>query len=128
MAAGLATTNVLIGVMMAMSVVQTLLIVVAGIAAFGLYRRFATLLSSLDVREMRQTVTKVNGILDEVKAVLQRVDRSVERVDAALHSSMDAAEALGSGVRAKTRWIAGASRGLSVLIRELLRSRLHEQM
>jgi hypothetical protein len=96
MAGSLATTNVLLGVMIALSAVQTLLIVGAGIVAFNLYRRVAKSIDGVDLQELQHTLTKVNAVLDEV-------------------------EVIASGVRAKTRWLAVAGRGLGVLLTALLR-------
>ena len=103
MGGSVATTNVLIGVMAAMSVLQTMLIVGAGIAAFSLYRRVVTLIDDVDPREIRQAVTKVNEVLDAVR------------------STVDTAEAIGSGVQAKARWLSRVGRGLSVFVVELLK-------
>ncbi len=123
----LATTNVLVAVIMAMIVVQTMLIVGAGVAAFGLYRRISRLIDGIDPHAVRQTVTKASAILDEVQTVLTRVDREVERVEAVFQSTVNVAEAVGSGVRAKSRWLVGAGRGLGVLVSELLKPRSRQR-
>ncbi len=127
MAGSLATTNVLIGVMMAMSVLQTLLIIGAGIMGFTMYRRVTSAIREVDPREVRQAVMRVNAILDEVKTVLERVNHDVERVESVVHSAIDAAEAVGINVRAKTRWVVGAGRGLGVLFTEILKPRQRSQ-
>src|SRR2546429_4448291 len=98
MIGNLATTNILIGVIMAMSVIQTGLIVGAGIAFFLLYRRAATLVDQVDRRQVVRAVASVNEILEDVKAISARVRHDLERVEHAVQSTVNAGQTIGSSL------------------------------
>jgi hypothetical protein len=46
------TTNLLLGIMAAVSVLQGLLLIGAGVAAFVVYRRVTTLVADLEARQI----------------------------------------------------------------------------
>src|SRR3954469_9064598 len=98
MTGSLATTNVLIGVMMAMSVIQTGMLLGAGIGMFLLYRRVASLINAVDTRDVNRAIARTNEILDDVKELSSRVTHDVERVEDAVQSTIDRAHAIRTGV------------------------------
>jgi hypothetical protein len=122
----LETTNLLLGIMAVVSVLEGLLIVGAGIALFTVYRRVMTLIDGLETRQIAPAMARVNAILDDVKSVSATVKGESERVDQAIRSTIDrvddAADRVRSNVRAKTSWIVGVVRGLRVAIEEVLHS------
>jgi len=126
MTGNLGTTNLLLGVMAAVSVLEALLIVGAGIAIFAVYRRVITLVDGLETRQVAPAMARVNAILDDVKSVSAKVKEESERVDQAIRSTIDrvddTADRVRSNVRAKTSWIIGAMRGLRVAVEEMLHS------
>jgi hypothetical protein len=73
-------------------------------------------------------MVRVNAILDDVKGVTNKVKEETERVDQAIHSTMDrlddTADRMRWNVRAKTSRIIGFIRGVRVVIENLLH---HEQ-
>ena len=127
----LATTNLLLGIMAAVSVLQALVIIGVGIAAWSVYRRVTEIVSGLEQRQVAPAMARVNAILDDVKGVTTKVREETERVDQVIRTTMDrvddTAERVRSNVRAKTSWVVGIVRGLRVTIEELLRSR-HQPM
>jgi hypothetical protein len=110
MEANLATTNLLLGILAVVSVLEALLLVGAGIAAFVLYRRVMDLVVGLEQR-VAPTMARVNAILDDVKDVTAKVKEETERVDHAIRTTMDrvddTADRVRSNVRAKTSQIIG---------------------
>jgi len=122
----LETTNLLLGIMAAVSVLEGLLIIGAGIAMFLVYRRVTALVEGIETRQVAPVVARVNAILDDVKGVSAKVKEESERVDHAIRSTIDrvddTADRLRSNVRAKTSWIIGVMRGLRVTIEEVLHS------
>jgi hypothetical protein len=70
-------------------------------------------------------MVRVNAILDDVKGVTRTVRDETERVDHAIHSTMDriddTADRVRSNVRAKTSRLIGILRGARVAIETLLR-------
>jgi len=127
----LATTNLLLGIMAAVSVLQALLIIGVGIACWTVYRRVMEVVNGLEQRQVAPAMERVNAILEDVKGVTAKVREETERVDQAIRTTMDrvddTAERVRSNVRAKTSWVVGIVRGLRVTIEELLHSR-HQPM
>ena len=123
MEANLATTNLLLGIMAAVSVLEALLLVGVGIAAFVVYRRVTVLLNGLEPR-VAPTMARVNAILDDVKDVSAKVKAETERVDTAIHDTIDridnTADRVRSNVRAKTSALVGFIRGLRVALEGVL--------
>src|SRR5688500_16090702 len=66
---GLDTTNVLLGIMAAVSVLEALLLIGAGVGIFLVYRRVMTLVNELEQRQVAPAMARVNAILDDVKIV-----------------------------------------------------------
>jgi len=122
----LETTNVLLGIMAVVSVLEGLLIIGAGIAMFSVYRRVTTLIEGIETRQVAPVMARVNAILDDVKSVSAKVKDESERVDQAIRSTIDrvddTADRVRSNVRAKTSWMIGVMRGLRVTIGEVLHS------
>jgi hypothetical protein len=127
METNLGTTNLLLGIMAAASVLEALLIAAVTFAAFTIYRRVLEVVEGLEKRQVAPAMARVNSILDDVKEVTSKVKSETERVDMAIHSTMDrlddTADRVRSNVRAKTSRIVGFVRGLRVAIEGLLRSR-----
>src|SRR5579885_1324991 len=88
MTGNLATTNLLLGIMAAVSVLEALLVIGIGIAAVIVYRRVMELLAGLETRQVAPAMARVNAILDDVKGVTTKVREETERVDQAIRSTM----------------------------------------
>jgi hypothetical protein len=125
MEAQLGTTNLLLGIMAAVSLLEALALIGAGIAGWTLYQRVTTLITELETRHVTPAMSRVNVILDDVRAVTSRVRDETERVDHAIRSTMDrvddTADRVRSNVRAKTSRVVGFVRGVRVAIETMLR-------
>jgi hypothetical protein len=130
MSGELGTTNLLLGIMAAVSVLEALVIIGLGVAGFMAYRRVMELVAGLETRQMAPAMARVNAILDDVKDVTAKVKEETERVDQAIHHTMDriddTADRVRSNVRAKTSWMVGIVRGLRVAIEGMLQTRHHQ--
>jgi hypothetical protein len=126
MAGELATTNLLLGIMAAVSVLEALVIIGIGVAAFMAYRKVMEVVAGIEARQVAPAMVRVNAILEDVKAVSARVKEETERVDQAIHSTMDrldtTADRVRSNVREKTSRLVGFVRGLRVAIEGMLHS------
>jgi hypothetical protein len=126
MAGELATTNLLLGIMAAVSVLEALAIIGMGIAGFMAYKKVMEVVNGIEARQVAPAMARVNAILEDVKAVSARVKEETERVDHAIHSTMDrldnTADRVRSNVRAKTSRFVGFIRGLRVAIEGMLHS------
>ena len=126
MAGNLGTTNIFLGIMAAVSVLEALVVIGLGVAVFMVYRRVMDLVNGLEVRQIAPAMTRVNAILDDLKEVSAKVKEEADRVDVAIHRTIervdDTADRVRSTVRAKTSWVVGVIRGLRVAIEGVLHS------
>jgi len=129
MSGELATTNLLLGIMAAVSVLEALLVIGMGIAGFMVYRRVMDLVNGLETRQVAPAMARVNAILDDVKGVTAKVKEETERVDQAIRTTIDrvddTADRVRYNVRAKTSRVVGFIRGLRVAMESMLHTR-HE--
>jgi hypothetical protein len=120
----LGTTNVILGIMAAVSVLEALLLVGVGVASYLVYRRVMDLINGLEARQVAPAMARVNAILDDVKVVSAKVKYESERVDYAIRSTMnrvdDTADRVRTNVRAKTSRIVGFVRGARVALETML--------
>jgi hypothetical protein len=123
----LGTTNLLLGVMAVVSVLEALVVIGMGVAGLIMYRRVMELVNGLEERHIVPLRTRVDQILDDVKGVTERVKEETDRVDHAIRTTIDrvddTADRVRATVRAKTSRIVGVVRGIRVMIEELLHSR-----
>jgi uncharacterized protein YoxC len=126
MSAELGTTNLLLGIMAAVSVLEALLLIGIGIAGVMVYRRVMDLVNGLETRQIAPAMARVNAILEDVKGVTAKVREETERVDQAIRTTMDrvddTADRVRSNVRAKTSRLVGLIRGARVAIESILQT------
>jgi len=129
MEGNLGTTNIMLGIIAAVSVLEALLVIGVGIAGFVAYRRVMVVVNGLEANHIAPTVARVNAILDDVKGVTAKVKEETDRVDHAIRTTMDrvddTAERVRWNVRAKTSRVVGFLRGLRVALEGLLTT--HQQ-
>ena len=120
----LGTTNLFLGIMAAVSVLQALVLIGAGIAGFMAYRKVMALVNTLEEQHVAPAMSRVNTILDDVKVVSARVKEEAERVDHAIHTTIDrvddTVDRMRWNMRAKTSRIVGIVRGARVAIESML--------
>jgi hypothetical protein len=134
MSAELGTTNLLLGIMAAVSVLEALVIIGMGIAALMAYRRVMevvergmVLADGIEARQVAPAMMRINAILDDVKDVTAKVKEETERVDHAIHTTIDriddTAGRVRTNVRARTSALVGFIRGARGAIEGLLAAR-----
>ena len=123
----LGTTNLLLGIMAVVSVLEALVVVGMGVAGWIMYRRVSELVNGLEERHIVPLRARVDAILDDVKGVTEKVKDETDRVDHAIRATIDrvddTADRVRATVRAKTSRIVGFVRGLRVAIEGILHSR-----
>ena len=124
------TTNVLLGIMAGVSVLEALLLVGMGVGGYLVYSRVMTLISDLEARQIAPLRERVDAILDDVKAVTARVSQQTERVDHAISGTMgrvdETAERVKGSVRDKVNHAVGVVRGVRAIFASLFRTDGHE--
>ena len=93
-AGNLDTTNLLLGIMAAVSVLEALVLIGVGFMAYRLYMHAMQTIREIEARQVAPLVVRVNalmdrvdGILGDVKEVTTRVSDRTERVDAAIRNT-----------------------------------------
>ncbi len=124
MQGNLDTTNIFLGMIAVVSVLETLLLIGVGIAAFLVYRRTMALINGIEERQVAPAMARVNAILDDAKTVSARVKEETERVDQAIHTTMDrvddTVDRMRANVRVKTSRLVGLVRGARVALETIL--------
>jgi hypothetical protein len=124
MSGELGTTNLFLGIMAVISVLEGLVVIGIGVAGFLAYRRVMALVEGLEARQIAPAMVRVHAILDDVKGVTARVREETERVDQRIHDTIDriddTADRVRSNVRAKTSRVVGFIRGLRVALESMM--------
>jgi len=132
------TTNILLGIMAAVSVLQALVLVGACVMALRLYRQTLKTITDIEQRQIAPLtaavaalVGTVDGILVDVKDVTARVARQTERVENAVQHTVHAAEdtaqrTFGSAAPGVLR-IAKLAFGVTCAVQDLFRGQRSRQ-
>jgi len=122
----LSTTNILLGIMAAVSVLEALVLIGLGVGGFLAYRRAMQLVTDLESRQVEPLRQKVEGILADVKTVTSRVTQQTERVDHAISGTIErvdeTAERVKDSVVDKMNSAVGVVRGVRAAIMAVLGS------
>ena len=122
--ANLDTTNVLLGIMAAVSVLEALLLIGLGVGGFMVYRRVMQGVSDLETRQIAPLRAQVDAILLDVKSVTARVSQQTERVDHAIsgtiHRVDETADRVKGSLRDKVNQAVGMVRGIRAVIASIL--------
>jgi len=122
--ANLDTTNVLLGIMTAVSVLEALLLIGLGVGGFMVYRRVMQVVSDLETRQIAPLRAQVDAILLDVKSVTARVSQQTERVDHAIsgtiHRVDETADRVKGSLRDKVNQAVGMVRGIRAVIASIL--------
>jgi len=105
-AGNLDTTNLLLGIMAAVSVLEALLLIGVGVMAYRLYGQAMRTIRDIEARQIAPLVarvdalmTRVDAILVDVKDVTARVTDRAGRVDAAIRHTMGRVDETAGRVR-----------------------------
>lgn len=126
------TTNLLLAIMAAVSVLQGLLLIGAGIFAFRIYRQVMQTIRDVEERQVAPLVARVqtligtvDHILGDVKTVTGAVTRQTERVDAAIDQTIHRVDETAGRVRASVGTRIGHLIGLVHSARAVIESVMH---
>ena len=127
MTGNLDTTNLFLGIMAVVSVLQALLLIAAGVMGWRLYTRAMQTVRDIEDRQVAPLVarvnvlmTKVDGILADVKGITARVEHQTERVDTAIHQTIDRVGETAGRVRSSVAGRVNSVLGLVHAARDLV--------
>jgi hypothetical protein len=126
MVVDLHTTNLLIGIIAVVSVLEALVCIGLGVGGYMAYRRVMQLVTDLEARQVEPLREKVEAILADVKAVTARVTEQTERVDHAISGTIErvdeTAERVKDSVVDRVHAAVGVIRGIRAAIMAVLGS------
>lgn len=128
------TTNILLGIMAAVSVLQAFVVIGVAVFAFRLYRRAMRTIEGIEERhivpiklQISALIARIDGIAGDVKAVSGRVSRQTERVDLAIHDTIhrvdETAERVRDSIGARIYQLMGLVHGVSRAVQSLFNGR-----
>jgi len=120
----LATTNVMLGIIAVVSLLQGILIVGGIVGVFLIYRRVMEVVNGLESRQIAPAMARVNAILDDIKGVSETVKVEADRMDQAIHDTIAGVEQtvdrVRSGARAGAGRVVGVVRGARAAVSTLI--------
>jgi uncharacterized protein YoxC len=108
----LTTTNVWLGILAIVSLLEFLMIVVAGLLGYKLYKQVTTTIETMERVHIAPLRARVDGILDEVQAVTDKVKHAQESVTEALKQVAGTGTMVAGAVKSRTWPIIGIIQGL----------------
>jgi hypothetical protein len=129
--ANLDTTNLLLGIMAVVSVLEALLLVAVGVMAWKLYRQAMQTVHEIEQRQVAPLRARVealmgtvDGILVDVKRVTESVGAQTERVNSAISTTIDrvdeTADRVKGSVRERINQAIGMARGIRAIVMSVL--------
>ena len=120
------TTNLLLGIMAGVSVLEALVLIGICVGGFMMYRRVMKMVEEVETRHIAPLREKADAILEDVKTVTARVSQQTERVDHAIsgtiHRVDETADRVKGSVRDRVNQAVGMVRGIRAVIMSLLGS------
>ena len=92
MEASLTTTNVLLGVIAAVSLLEGLAVIGFFLGAFLLYRRIVHIIGGIEERQVAPTAARINAILDDIKDVTSTLKDQAGRAEWVVSSLVDSVQ------------------------------------
>ena len=86
--ADLSTTNILLGIMAVVSLLEALALIVVIGGGVLLYRRLCKLLAGIEERQIAPVAARVSAILDDVKGVSATVKGATDAADSSVRGGL----------------------------------------
>ncbi len=122
----LTTTNVLLGIIAAVSVLEALVLIGVAYAGYRLYRQSQQVMRDVERQYVAPLAMRVNGVLDDVKDITTRVSAQTDRVDSAIRATIDrvdtTADRMRSGVTQRVGRAVAIARGVRTAMSAFIRS------
>jgi hypothetical protein len=115
----LTTTNVWLGILAVVSLIEFLMIAAAGLFAFKAYKQVMNMMESVERVHIAPLRARVDGILDEVEVITGKVKHAQESVSAAFHTAGVATSILTTTMKSKTWPILGLIKGVRIVANSL---------
>ena len=118
----LSTTNMWLGLLAVVSVLEFLMIVGAGLFAYKMYKQVMTTVETIERVHIAPLRARVDGILDEVQVVTEKVKHAQESVSDVLRHVTGTGSMVADTVRSKAWPILGVIQGLRTAANTVMRN------
>src|SRR5436853_7798750 len=116
----LTMTNVWLGILAVISLIEFLMIAAGGLFAYKAYKQLMTAVEAVERVHIAPLRARVDAILDEVEIITGKVKHAQESMAAALHTATSAGSVLADTVKARAWPIFGVIRGVRTVASALL--------
>ncbi len=122
----LSTTNLFLGIIALVSILEALAIIVGGLLAFRMVRQIQEQVRRIEERQFAPIMRQVEGILEDVRSVTARVHEETERVNHQIHRTIERVDETADLVRARLgdriRRVVAAVRGARAAVESIISS------
>jgi type IV secretory pathway TrbL component len=123
----LTMTNVWLGILAVVSLIEFLIIAAAGFMAFRAYKQVMVVVQNIERDHVAPLRARVDAILDEVQVITGKVRHAQDSVSAALHTASSAGSIIAGSVKAKAWPIIGVLRGVRNIASTMFSDGKHDQ-
>jgi hypothetical protein len=118
----LTTTNVWLAILAIVSLLEFVMIAAAGFFAYKLYRQVTTVVETVERVHIAPLRARVDGLLDQVQAMTDKVKHAEESVGDAFKHLSGAGNIVADAVRAKAWPIVGIIQGVRVAANAIMKN------
>ena len=116
----LTMTNVWLGILAVISLIEFLMIAAVGLLAYKAYKQMITVVENVERMHIAPVRARVDAILDEVEVITGRVKHAQDSVTAALHTAASAGSIFATSVKSKTWPILSVIKGVRMAAAAIL--------
>jgi hypothetical protein len=120
-------TNTWLGILAVISLIQFLALCVAGFLAYRMYQKAMTTLETVERVHIAPLRARVDGMLDQVQLMTDKVRHAQESVSDALRHVTGTGSAVAGAVKTKAWPIVGILQGLKSVANTMMGNGRHEQ-
>jgi len=119
-------TNTWLAILAVISLIQFLIVCVAGFLAFRLYKQAMTTIETVERLHIAPLRARVDGMLDQVQLMTEKVRHVQESVSDALRHVTGTGSAVAGAVKSKTWPIVGIFQGLKSVANTMMGNGRHD--
>lgn len=123
----LTTTNVWLAILAIVSLIEFLMLCVAGVLGYRMYQRAMQTLENVERVHIAPLRARVEGILDEVETMTHKVRNAQDSVSVALRQVAGTGNAVAWAVKSRTWPIVGILQGLKTAAATVLKNGRKDQ-
>jgi hypothetical protein len=124
--ADLTWTNTWLGILAVISLIQFLVMCVAGFLAYRMYQKTMTAIETVERVHIAPLRARVDSVLDQVQHMTDKVTHAQESISDALHHVTGAGSAVADAVKSKAWPLVGILQGLKSVATAMMGNGRHE--